>query len=140
MNNSKAITEFKKSDKWDELTFFSIYEKNGEKWLRIVGKTERIDDGFSWKCWAGYRCSCDYQAPISELLEWGDIEYGLSLLKQRINYYDEDYRNAYPEPDLAYLNANLMVKGNDGKGSKHLHLIEVTKDTPCGNYYSKWGI
>lgn len=143
--NNKIYYEFEKNDRWwDEAIFYTVYiDENRIKRFFLRGLTGRIEIDEPYKGW-GYKnlARLKIDVPLHEILEWGDITYGLECYKKSRNiYYQLDSFDYYEEcdidhfPEYAYEFANKMVKGNDNKGSKKLHLVELNEDTPCGNYF-----
>ena len=149
----KIYKEFKKDDPlWDQLIFYTIYTKDNKKYLKTRGWTFRYDADRSFEEWGYYMPRDKYNMideELDKLLEWNDIDYGIYQYKKENNlpedlildsipgtwnnefYFIRDYGN----PEMAFNAANKMVLGEDEKGSKHLDLVKITKNTPNGNYF-----
>ena len=144
---NKIYKSFSKNDKfWDDAVFYTIYKENEEKRLLIRGFTFRFDAGRSFEEWGYCKVNSSYQYKIdiklSDALEWNDINYGIEKYKDENNYPSNlvDYTVNhlclyYTNPEDAFICANDLVKGDDDRGSKLLHLREIQLDTPCGNYF-----
>ena len=150
---NKIYNSFEKNDKfWDESIFYTIYKDNEEKRLLVRGYTFRYDAGRMFEEWGYFKVDNSYRYKVdiklSDLLEWNDIDYGMSKYKKEHNYpedlinyivdnllEDDDVNACYSNPEDAFICANDLVKGDDNKGSKLLHFREIQLDTPCGNYF-----
>lgn len=126
---------FKKGEtNWHCLTFYTILMDNGIKKikLRAITSREYIDAKlYADFCYSYY--PDNFCISLEEVLEWGDINYGLhTLLIKDFDIYNE---MAIATPQECLDEANELYNGYFKKGSKKLNLFEITLDTECGDYY-----
>jgi len=149
MDKNKIYKEFKKDDPiWKDTIFYTIYEKDNVKRLKIIGFTYTYWGVNSYKERDYYVFLPVFNKMIDEeldvLLEWGDINYGLSQHKKSKymseNIITDTIEEAESEGESGnfkqtYEFANRTILGEDKQGSKMLDLFDVKKDTPVGNYF-----
>lgn len=149
----KVYKEFQKNNPlWDQLIFYTIYTKDNKKRLKTRGWTFRYNANRSFEEWGYYMPHNKINMideELDKLLEWNDIDYGIYQYKKEKNLPEDLIFNSIPgtwsdgfyfvrdygDPEMAFNAANKMVLGDDGKGSRHLDLVKITKDTPVGNYF-----
>lgn len=143
---NKIYKKFQKDDKnWSETIFYTIYNKENIKRIKIRGFTYTFWSTNSYKERDFHRFpDRKIDEDLNVLLEWGDINYGLSQYKQKNHITDniqiELIENAEANEYLGDIQqtfnfANEMVLGEKGEGSKELDLWDINKDTPCGDYF-----
>lgn len=128
MNMKKMM--FDKNDKtWDVCKFYTIYTEDNIKMIKIIGMTDRKDNGKNYLSWMCTYCEDNCAMPLEQFLLW-DVYYQLDFLMESCNKNIEVDMNPYK----CYEQVNKWVKG-DGNGSYFKKLLDLTKNTPCGYYY-----
>ena len=128
----EKIMMFDKKGNWDESLFYEIAKDNdGDKVLILHLLTSRVTSSELYKYW-GFRNFDNLEiGKLKDLLEWGDILYGISL---RISdMYDDDELSVFAEPLPVYEMVNDLLE--EYNGVTRLWLASITEDTECGLYY-----
>ena len=122
-------TKFSKNDSWDATLFYQLYMKDGNKYIRFIGQTDRVATGRGYLSWLAIFFQEECEMLLEDFLEW-DVYYQKSHLFERC----EDTEEVELEPPECFAQANSWLLA-DGEGSEFKKLLDLKVDTPCGYYY-----
>lgn len=138
MKKMELKSYFNKNDHWDFYQYYTIKEDiENKKVLVLRGCVGKDFFGYPYQVWYYFSYPENrFSAPITQLLEWGDIGYGIRQhILKGYDPFEEDQYILCEHPQEAYNKANEFVKGFYGNGSKFLSIYEVSEYTPVGDYF-----
>lgn len=109
--------------------FYRIYMRDGNKYIRFIGQTDRKSTGRGYLSWLAIFFQEECEMLLEDLLEW-DVYYQMSRLLETC----EDTVEKEFEPQECFTQANSWLLA-DGEGSEFKKLLDLKVDTPCGYYY-----
>lgn len=144
------MIQFKPITRPIEVDFFTIYEQGGEKFIHIHGYTYEssseefvTEDNPDGIYWANME-ACGVDLPLSELLSEFEAR-GEDALDFVNEMYEEcqQYQGDYTAEEIVevinhyYRDIVFSVDypaKNEGNPDAYLDFVEITMDTPCGEY------
>ena len=116
----------KRETDWDMLTIYKIYEKDGERYLKLIGGSlhDYINGDYSRRKFAKIKHPDNCEIKMSELFEWNEQIEKMAELDSM-----GTIEECSPQELLDYLNELVSP------GCERLGQIYLQEDEPCGYYF-----